>query len=72
MKYYYEYKYKNGNQVGGSNLEKIEFLDNYIRLLGEDIIQTIYDYKIEYWRELLDMNEIEYLKIRPMLEEEND
>lgn len=70
MKYYYEYKYKNGNQVGGSNLEKIEFLDNYIRLLGEDIIQTIYDYKIEYWRELLDMNEIEYLKIRPMLEEE--
>lgn len=72
MKYYYEYKYKNGNQVGGSNLEKIEFLDNYIRLLGEDTIQTIYDYKIEYWRELLDMNEIEYLKIRPMLEEEND
>lgn len=72
MKYYYEYKYKNGNQVGGSNLEKIEFLDNYIRLLGEDTIQTIYDYKIEYWRELLDMNEIEYLKIRPMLEEESD
>lgn len=72
MKYYYEYKYKNGCEVGGSNLEKIEFFDNYIRLLGEDIIQTIYDYKIEYWRTLLDMNEIEYLKIRPMLEEESD
>ena len=28
MRYYYEYKYKNGNQVGGSNLEKI---DNYIQ-----------------------------------------
>lgn len=72
MKYYYEYKYKNGNQVGGSNLEKIEFLDNYIRLLGEDIIQTIYDYKIEHWGTIIDMKEIEYLTIRPMLEEEND
>ncbi|MCI5543789.1 MAG: hypothetical protein MR405_07755 [Mollicutes bacterium] len=73
MKYYYEYKYKKGNRmVGGHNLEKIEFFDNYIRLLGVDIVQTIYDYKISHWGTLLDMNEIEYLKIWPMLEKEND
>lgn len=72
MKYYYEYKEKNGCLVGGHNLEKIEFFDNYIRLLGVDIIQTIYDFKISPWRTLLDMNKIEYLKIWPMLEEEND
>lgn len=73
MKYYYEYKYKKGNRmVGGHNLEKIEFFDNYIRLLGVDIVQTIYDYEISHWGTLLDMNEIEYLKIWPMLEKEND
>ena len=72
MKYYYEYKEKNGCLVGGHNLEKIEFYDNYIGLLGVDIIQTIYDFKISPWRTLLDMNKIEYLKIWPMLEEEND
>ena len=73
MRYYYEYKYKKGNRmVGGHNLEKIEFFDNYIRLLGVDIVQTIYDYEISHWGTLLDMNEIEYLKIWPMLEEEND
>lgn len=70
MKYYYEYKNKNGCIVGGHNLEKIEFFDNYIRLLGVDSIQTIYDYDEKYWRTLLDMNEIEYLRIWPMLEEE--
>lgn len=43
MRYYYEYKEKNGCMVGGSNLEKIEFFDNYIRLLGVDIVQTIYE-----------------------------
>lgn len=72
MKYYYEYIEKNGCLVGGHNLEKIEFYDNYIELLGVDIIQTIYDFKISPWRTLLDMNKIEYLKIWPMLEEEND
>lgn len=73
MKYYYEYKYKKGNRmVGGHNLEKIEFYDNYIKLLGVDIVQTIYDYEISHWGTLLDMNEIDYLKIEPMLEEEND
>lgn len=72
MRYYYEYKYKNGNKVGGHNLEKIDFFDNYIRLLGVDIIQTIYDYEEQHWGTLLDMNEIEYLTIRPMEEEEDD
>lgn len=72
MKYYYECKYKNGCKVGGHNLEKIEFFDNYIRLLGVDILPTIYDYEVSYWGTLLDMNEIEYITIRPMLEEEND
>lgn len=69
MRYYYEYKYKNGNRmVGGHNLEKIEFYDNYIKLLGVDIIPTNYDYEEQHWGILLDMNEIEYLKIEPMLE----
>lgn len=71
MKYYYEYKYKNGCKVGGHNLVKIEFFDNYIRLLGVDINQTFYDYEEQHWGTLLNINEIEYLKIVPMLEEEN-
>jgi hypothetical protein len=70
MRYYYEFKEKNGCKVGGHNLEKIEFIDYYIRLLGVDIILTNYDYKEQHWRILLDMNEIDYLKIEPMLEKE--
>ena len=73
MRYFYEYKYKKGNiMVDGHNLEKIEFYDNYIKLLGVDIVQTIYNYEISHWGTLLDMNEIEYLKIEPMIEKEND
>ncbi len=53
MKYYYEYKEKNGCKVGGHNLEKIDFLDKNI---------------FSHWATLLDMKEIEYLKIEPMLE----
>ncbi len=68
MKYFYEYKYKNGCIVGGHNLEKIEFYDNYIRLSGVDIIPTNYDNEVSYWVTLLDMKEIEYLKIEPMQE----
>lgn len=70
MKYYYEYKEKNGCKVGGYNLETIDSFDNYIRLLGVDIIQTNHGYKVQYWRTLLDMNKIEYLKILPMEEVE--
>ena len=72
MKYYYEYKEKNGCKVCGHNLENIDFFDNYIKLLVVDIIPTNYDCKKQYWGTLLDMNEIEYLKIEPMLEKEND
>ena len=70
MRYFYEYKYKNGAKVGGHNLEKVEFYDNYIRLRGVDIISTNYDNERSYWGVLLDMNEIEYLKINPMEEVE--
>ena len=72
MRYFYEYKYKNGCKVGGHNLEKIEFYDNYIKLCGRDIIPKNYDYEEQHWGTLLDMNEIEYLKIEPMLEKGND
>lgn len=72
MKYYYEYKEKNGCMVGGHNLEEIEFFDNYIKLSGVDITPTNYDNEVRYWGTLLDMNKIEYLTIRPMLEKEND
>lgn len=65
MKYYYEYKEKNGCKVGGHNLETIEFYDNIIKLLGVDIIST--NYEERHWGILLDMNQIEYLKIYPML-----
>lgn len=41
MKYYYEYKYKNGCKFRGCNLEKIEFYDNYIKLLGKDITNKL-------------------------------
>ena len=70
MKYYYEYKEKNGCKVRGHNLENIDIFDNYIRLLGEDIIPTYFDVEVSHWGALLSMNEIEYLKIEPMLEEE--
>lgn len=75
MKYYYEYKLKNGCYVAGHNLQTIDFLDknifpHSIRLLGVDILHTNYGVKEEHWSILLDMNEIEYLKIEPMEDEE--
>lgn len=56
MKYYYEYKEKNGCKVCGHNLETIEFYDNFIKLLGVDIIPTNYDYEEQHWGTILDMN----------------
>lgn len=70
MKYFYEYKYKNGCKVGGHNLQKIEFYDDYIKLSGVDIVPTNYDNEISHWATLIDMKEIEYLTISPMLEKE--
>ena len=73
MRYFYEYKYKRGNgMVGGHNLENIIIRDNKIILKGVDIMPTYYDDEHHYWTQTLDMNEIEYLKIWPMLEKEND
>ncbi len=69
MKYFYEYKLKNGAIVGGHNLEQIEFRCNYLLLNGVDIIRT-QDFDKQYWCIILHMNEIEYLKIIPMYEEE--
>lgn len=64
MRYYYEFKEKNGCKVGGHNLEEIKIIDGYIKLTGIDIINEI----PQYWGIMLDMNEIEYLKIEPMSE----
>lgn len=68
MRYYYEYKEKNGCKVGGHNLEEIKIIDGYIKLMGIDIINEI----THYWGTMLDMKKIEYLKIEPMVEKEND
>lgn len=65
MRYFYEYKVKNGCKVGGHNLEEIKIIDGCIKLMGIDIINEI----THYWGTMLDMNEIEYLKIEPMEDE---
>ena len=66
MKYYYEYKYKNGSKVGGNNLEKIIFNDNLVILEGVDIINNFFQEVHKQWRVYLENKEIEYLKIEPM------
>lgn len=71
MRYFYEYKYKNGCKVGGHNLENIIIKDNMILLKGVDIIPTYYDQEYHYWTEPIDTHEIEYLKIEPMKEDQN-
>lgn len=62
MKYYYEYKEKNGAKVGGHNLLKIEFIDKYIKLIGIEFTGV-------YCITVLNKNSIEYLTIIPMEEE---
>lgn len=69
MKYFYEYKLKNGPKVGGHNLEEIQQYKDIIILKGVDIIPTYEDYDYSYWVQKLDMNNIEYLTIMPMEEE---
>ena len=66
MLYYYDYKYKNGCKVGGHNLKEIKIIDGYIKLMGIDIINN----ETHYWVIMLGMNNIEYLTIRTMEEEE--
>lgn len=70
MRYFYEYKDKNGCKVRGHNLESINLFDDYIRLSGVDIIPTTYDYETHYWSILLDIKELEFLKIEPMLDKD--
>lgn len=51
--------------------KEYKYIDNFdIKLLGVDIISTNYDCEEQHWGTLLDMNEIEYLKIEPMLEKD--
>lgn len=65
MKYYYEYKEKNGAKVGGHNLTEIKIIDRYIQLMGVDIVNN----EPHYWGIMPDMTKIEYLTIIPMEEE---
>lgn len=70
VRYFYEIKYKNGCINSGHNLENIITKDNIILLKGVDIIPTYYNEECHYWAITIDMNEIDYLKIEPMKEEE--
>lgn len=45
MRYYYEYKEKNGCKVGGHNLEEIKIIDGYIKLCGVIKRNNILEYK---------------------------
>ena len=69
MKYYYEYKLKNGAKVGGHNLEKITFNEEILILSGFDTIHNFYQVVRRPWRFFLKSSELEYLKIEPMEEE---
>lgn len=71
MKYYYEYKIKNGAKVGGHNLEKITIIDDVITLEGFDTLMDCDGEYDSYWRTLLKHREIEYIKIKPMEEDVN-
>ena len=68
MRYFYEYKYKNGGNIGGHNLENIIVKNDKIILKGVDILSTYYDEEYHCWTQTIDMNEIEYLKIESMEE----
>lgn len=71
MRYFYEYKYKNGSKVGGHNLEEIQIYEDTIIIKGVDIIPTD-GYEYHYWTQKLNMNEIEYFKIEPMKREDKE
>lgn len=69
MKYYYEYKIKNGSKVVGHNLEDIKFNNDIIILTGEDTINGCFGEIDRPWRTFLKTTEIEYLKIELMEED---
>ena len=68
MKYYYEYKEKNGAKVGGHNLEKIIIKDDVIILEGVDTLMDCDGEYDHHWRSIINGGKIEYLKIEPMKE----
>lgn len=68
MKYYYEYKLKNGAKVGGHNLEKIILKGNVIILEGVDTLMDCDGEYDHHWRSIINDGKIEYLKIEPMEE----
>lgn len=70
MKYFYEYKIKNGAKVGGHNLEKIIIKDDLIILEGVDILMDCDGEYDHHWKSIINNVKIEYLKIEPMEEED--
>lgn len=68
MKYYYEYKIKNGAKAGGHNLEKITIIDDVITLEGVDTLMDCDGEYDNYWHTKINADKIEYLKIEPMEE----
>lgn len=74
MRCFFEYKEKDGVKVGGGNLERIDIIDNFIKLSGVDYISTIYDFEKCNWTTILDMRKLDYLNIKPMnvIDEEDD
>ena len=71
MKYFYEYKIKNGAKVGGHNLEKIIIKDDTIILEGVDALMDCDGEYDHHWKSIINNVKIEYLKIEPMVEEED-
>ena len=74
MRCFYEYKEKDGAKVCGHNLERIDIIDNFIKLSGVDYISMINDVERCNWTIILDMRKLDYLNIKPMnvLDEEGD
>ena len=70
MKYFYEYKIKNGSKVGGHNLEKITIKDDVITLEGVDALMDCDGEYDHHWKSIINNVKIEYLKIEPMEEED--
>lgn len=64
MKYFYEYKETNGCKVAGHNLEKVIISENNV-LFIQGIENNRSGYTI-----LLNMKDIEYLKITPMKDDD--
>lgn len=70
MRFYYEYRDKNGLCSAGHNLTAIKILDYLIELSGIDIIDATRGLYTQPWSILLDMRNIDFLRIIPMEEEE--